>query len=51
MNPQNDRQIYKQVLQNRVANLKRKLQTATGYARQRLLEELQATQRLLKDRE
>jgi hypothetical protein len=47
----NSYETYKQVLRNRIASLKRKLRTATGYARLRPLDQLQETQRLLKERE
>jgi hypothetical protein len=47
----NNYETYKQVLRNRCASLRRKLRTATGYARLQLLDQLQETQRLLKERE
>ena len=45
--PFEERQVYIKVLKLRVKALRRKLQTAKGYNRQRLLDELQKTRWLL----
>jgi hypothetical protein len=46
----NDYQTYKEVLRKRIVSLKRKVATSKGYARTRLLGQLQEMQRLLKER-